>query len=336
MKSILTALLCLIIVGESLAQDSTEIISNARNYIRQNNYSSAALILQQAISEDSTVISYKKELTWCYYYQDSFQLALNTMLPIIAKGEADEQCYQIAGYVYKGMEKFKECEALYENGLDKFPNSGPLYNDMGELLWLQKNVKAISYWENGIRLDPSFPANYYNAAVFYKIGNNVLWSILYGEIYVNMAPAGDKSSEIKRLLLEGYKKMFSTLKSAVPADFNTPFAKKYLTHLFKQEELAGKSLNTDIVIMIRTRFILDWFNDKNDVLPFKLFDLHQNLLREGLFVAYNQWLFGAVENPARYQRWTESHTKEYNSFIQYHQTNLFKMPPGQYYRVIAR
>ena len=132
----------------------------------------------------------------------------------------------------------------------------------------------------------------------------------------------------------GYKNIFSSLKDISATEANTPFTRKYLTHLFKQEDLSGKSMGTDIIIMIRTRFILDWYNDNSVVLPFKLFEFHRNLLREGLFVAYNQWLIGAVENPSRYQRWTESHTREYNAFNQYRQSNLFKMPAGQYYRLM--
>ena len=46
----------------------------------------------------------------------------------------------------------------------------------------------------------------------------------------------------------------------------------------------------------RTRFILDWSKTYGAKFPFKLFDFQQQLLREGMFEAYNQWLFGAGES----------------------------------------
>ena len=48
--------------------------------------------------------------------------------------------------------------------------------------------------------------------------------------------------------------------------------------------------------------------------PHRLFDYHQQLLREGMFEAYNQWLFGTVENLTAYDSWTRTHADEYKGF----------------------
>ena len=40
-----------------------------------------------------------------------------------------------------------------------------------------------------------------------------------------------------------------------------------------------------------------------------------------MFDAYNQWLFGPVENLAAYDNWTKTHTEEYNGF------NTFQKKP---------
>jgi hypothetical protein len=85
--------------------------------------------------------------------------------------------------------------------------------------------------------------------------------------------------------------------------------------------------------MIRTRFILDWYQTYAAKYPFRLFDYQQQLIREGMFDAYNQWLFGTTENLAAYDNWTKTHTEEYNGFNAFQRSRIFKMPAGQHYQV---
>jgi hypothetical protein len=100
----------------------------------------------------------------------------------------------------------------------------------------------------------------------------------------------------------------------------------------KQASLATMGLTPETLTMIRTRFILDWFNTYAAKYPFKLFDYQRQLLSEGMFEAYNQWLFGPVDNLASYDNWTRTHAEEYNEFSAFQKTRIFRMPQGQFYR----
>jgi hypothetical protein len=51
-----------------------------------------------------------------------------------------------------------------------------------------------------------------------------------------------------------------------------------------------------------------------------------------MFNAYNQWLFGTTENLAAYDNWTKTNSEEYNSFIAFQKSRVFRMPIGQYYQ----
>ena len=51
-----------------------------------------------------------------------------------------------------------------------------------------------------------------------------------------------------------------------------------------------------------------------------------------MFEAYNQWLFGPVENLMAYDDWTETHAEQYTAFNKFQKTRVFKMPGGQYYQ----
>ena len=102
--------------------------------------------------------------------------------------------------------------------------------------------------------------------------------------------------------------------------------------MIKQSSLAGKGINTEVLTMIRTRFILDWYEKNAAKFPFRLFDYQQQLIREGMFDAYNQWLFGATENLAAYDNWIKTHAEEYNGFNAFQRSRVFKMPQGQHYQ----
>jgi hypothetical protein len=76
---------------------------------------------------------------------------------------------------------------------------------------------------------------------------------------------------------------------------------------------------------------LDWFATQASKYPFKLFDYQQQLLKEGMFEAYNQWLFGTVESLPAYESWIKTHAEAHTNFTAFQKNRVFKIPTGQYY-----
>ena len=99
----------------------------------------------------------------------------------------------------------------------------------------------------------------------------------------------------------------------------------------KQASLAERGITMESLNMIRTRFILDWFATYASKYPFRLFDYQQQLIREGMFEAYNQWLFGTIDNLPAYDQWTKSNAEAYAKFTNFQKGRVFKMPAGQHY-----
>jgi hypothetical protein len=198
-------------------------------------------------------------------------------------------------------------------------------------MWATKNYAAIDEWEKGIQVDPGYSGNYYNAALYYFFTKDKVWSLVYAEIFVNMESLGERGAAMKQMLLDGYKeKLFS--ESLKADDKNSgEFAKAFLQSIDKQSSLASRGITTETLTMIRTRFILDWYESNAKKFPFKLFDYQQQLIREGMFEAYNQWLFGTSESLAAYDNWTKTHPDEYNKFTAFQKSRVFRMPVGQYY-----
>jgi hypothetical protein len=149
-----------------------------------------------------------------------------------------------------------------------------------------------------------------------------------------MENLSERGAAMKQLLLQGYKeKLFSNADLTRGEEKNkSEFAKAFLDCMNKQSSLAGKGISIETLTMIRSRFILDWFTNYATRFPFKLFDYHQQLLKDGMFEAYNQWLFGPVENLAAYDNWTKTHAEQFASFDKFQRNRVFKMPLGQYYQ----
>lgn len=305
----------------------------ARGFMRTGDYDNAIIVLSRALQQDKKNLELQKDLVMSYYLKRDYAKALEGVKVLIEDDNADVVTFQIAGNVYKALEEVKECEKIYKKGLKKFPKSGPLYSEYGELLWSAKDFSAIDYWEAGIKQDPGYSGNYYNAANYYFYTTDKVWSLLYAEIFINMESLSERGAAMKQLLLQGYKEKLLTQTdlSKDIQDNRSEFAKAFLELIGKQTSLADLGVNVEALTMIRARFILDWYSTMGARFPYRLFDYHKQLLSEGMFDAYDQWLFGPVNNLGAYEAWTRSHPEEYKAFSEFQKTRVFRMPAGQTY-----
>ena len=313
------------------AQDAAQLHETARAFMRQADYANAVLVLNRAILLDPKNIEIAKDLGLNYYFSKDYAKALDICKPLLEREEADDQLFQIVGDIYLALEQPKECEKLYKKGLKRFPSSGALYNELGELLWAEKDYSAIKQWEKGIEMDPGFSRNYLNAARYYYFTTDKVWSILYGEIFLNIEPMGADAPEIKNLLLESYKKLFRDADLEKNNQEKNSFVVAFIHVMNKQSAVAAAGLDAESLTMIRTRFILDWFNEYAGKFPFRLFEQQRQLLQEGMFDAYDHWIFSAAQDLPTYQNWTNTHPIEYNDLVQFQRGRIFRIPAGQFY-----
>ena len=332
MKKYFLFLFSVIACSNAFAQETTP-RETARNFMRSGDWDNAILVLNRALQGDPKNLDLQKDLAMAFYYKRDYTRALELVKPMLERDDADVVVYQIGGNVYKALEEVKEADKMYKKGLKKFPKSGPLYSEYGELLWAKKDYDAIKLWEKGIEVAPSFAGNYYNAALYYYYTKDKIWTLLYGEIFVNMEYLTERATEMKKLLLQAYKeKLFNNIDKGKEQGKSNPFASAVLQTFNQQASLANKGINTETLNMIRTRFILDWNKNYASKFPYRLFDYHQQLIREGMFEAYNQWLFGAVESLSAFDQWTKTNAEAYTKFATFQKGRVFKMPEGQHYQ----
>lgn len=331
MKKLLLILIGVCCQTMLFAQDAKQLQENARNYMHKGDFPNAILILNRALALEPNNLEIAKDLGLNYYYSKDYHKALEVLKPLLNRDDADDQCFQIAGDAYWSLEDAKECENVYRKGIKKLPNSGPLYNELGKVLWTKNDFSAISQWEKGIENDPGFAGNYFNASKYYYFTTDRVWSLLYGEIFLNIDPRSDYAPEIKNILLEGYKKLFADADLEKNNKDKNVFVIAFLKTMNKQSTGAALGINTESLTRIRTRFLADWDSAYAAKFPYKLFELHRQYIQEGLFDAYNQWVFATANNLPAYQKWTTEHNQESAALTRFQQSRIFKVPTGQYY-----
>ena len=257
--------LLLIISSTSTAfaqsQDVQQLLETARSFQRQSDFENAILVLTKALEAAPNNMEVIKELAFTWYLRGENDKALSEITKLIDREDADEQVFQIAGNIYKSKQDLKEADKLFKKGLKKFPNSGALYSDYGEVLYQKEpgSSACVKTWEKGIEIDPNFSRNYYNACRYYGTSGNNLWCLLYGEMFVNLESYSTKTIEVKNILFDIYKQWFI---AGNAAGATTPFEQQFTQSLNKQNREASFGLTPDALIAIRARFILEWFNAK--------------------------------------------------------------------------
>lgn len=314
-------------------QDTKTLQETAKTFIRQGDYPNAILVLNRAVIQDANNLDIKKDLAFAYYLHRDYSKALEVAKPFADRKDADVQSYQILGLVYKAIEERKEAEKMYRGAIKKFPNSGVLYSEFGEMLWSKKDFQeAAKQWEKGIELDPNYSGNYYNAAKYYYFSADKVWGIIYGEIFVNLESYSKRTPEIKSILFDGYKKLFTDQDIQKNQNSKNEFVRTFLATMKKHQGIVNTGVTPESLSALRTRFILDWFEKESGKFPFRLFEYHRQLLKSGMFEAYNQWIFAAAKDLSAFQNWTITHTDAYNQFNGFQKNRVFKVPAGQYYQ----
>lgn len=316
------------------AQQTVESIrKQAAAYAQQQDFDNAIQTLEQGLQQYAGNLDLLKDEAYIAYIGRDYKRALQIGKDIVERDDADVQSFQILGLVYKAIANYKDADKLYKAGLKKYPNSGVLYSEYGDMLMQYDNKRgAIEQWEKGIAADASYSSNYYYAAKYYADVNNVFWSSIYGEIFVNIESLTKRTTEIKALLLDSYKKLLADKSGLETLKTNgNDFEKAVSASMLNATETESGDVSPEMITAFRTRFLLNWEDTSANSYPYRLFDFNLQLLRDGLFDAYNQWLFGPTINKNKYDNWVYTHDEEMQSFTQFQKNVLFKMPAEQYY-----
>ena len=341
MKYIFIFIVSTVFFCDVQAQEQTAKLlqETAHTLLQKGDYDNAVVILERAKQQEPNNVDILRDLCFANYLKRDFTKAIEVGKELVEKPDADQQSFQVLGMAYKAIASYKECGKLYRTALRKFPNSGVIYNEYAELSAMDNDLEeAITQWEKGIELDPGYSSNYYNAAIYYSKKNNWIRSVLYGELFLNLESYSTRTEDIKTSLFTAWKNLYTktTVQQLVDAKTTSAFEKTILQVLTKASvSLATKSAkeenDIDRLSNIRTKFIIEWSAENEKQYPFRLFGHQKYLLSQGLFEAYNYWLFTPSISAEAYHAWQTNHTKEIEEFKTFQQSRVFKIPVGEYY-----
>ncbi len=316
---------------EDLSPEVARMQENARSYLNRGDYANAIMMYSQAVRQAPGEVALRRDLAYAYYLSGDAKKAKEIIDPVTSSNVADEQTYQLASVIEAKLNNRSKAKKLLNEGLVKFPNSGVLYNSKGNMLNAEKYDKdALNAWNTGIRIDPAFPLNYYSAAKAYYEQDQPVWTLTYGEIFINLEPATARTIEIKKLMIEGYRKLLSPAKDEKLPDFNSAgaaatndrnYAAAFKAAVTRSAPAITEGLNTETLTMLRTRFMIEWMQRYAGRYPSTLFTYQDKMLLEGHYDAYNQWLFGASDNSQEFSTWIKLNTKTYSAFENWRKNN---------------
>lgn len=338
LKNILPLLLTLAtavcVIPATGQQSVRQLRETALAFQRQGDYANTLLVLGTALQQEPKNIELLTDLSHTFYLQGQYARASDAVRPLLDREDADERTFQVGGNIFKAMGDAASCEKMYKKAIKKFPESGVLLCEYGEILLSMKEpAKAFALWERGILSDPSHSGNYYHASKYHYFRGEKVWSIVLAETFLSLESYSVRSAEIKEQLLDSYKRFF--IPDAVSAQSEprrpSPFEEAFRSTLMRQAPLASRGIDVNRLIMIRTRFILDWYQGPGTRFPHNMIEQQRQMLRDGHYESYNQWLFGAASNMTEYRNWANMHEQELASFNLYWRKRVFKMPAGQYH-----
>ncbi|MCB0699899.1 MAG: tetratricopeptide repeat protein [Chitinophagales bacterium] len=293
-----------------------QLYKEARDFHSRGNLREAIIRYQQAIQIAPDIVLLHRELAHSYYLAKGYDEAIATLDPIIKQQKADAETYKIMTECLIAIGEEKKAKKLLRQGVEALPNAGVLYHQMG-LMYESNNevVYALESWLDGIERDPTYHLNYYEAARTYMKTNKTVWAIIYAEMFINIEQQTPRSYDTRRLLLESYQKLFNTVATGTVPKFGATgretgpvgFEEAVYDTYIKLSPVMSDGITTENLIMLRTRFLMDWTVQYAERFPHSLFARHDDFVRNGYFDMYNQWLFGKVENLQQYDAWMKFH-----------------------------
>lgn len=332
-----------IVYGQSNKEKALEKGQEAIKLMDNGKVDESIKLLEEAQKLDPDRFDYPYELAYAHYIKEDYKGAIKILEKNIDHKDVTERLFQLLGNSYDVIGQTEKAFASYDEGLKKFPNSGILYLEKGNVHWNKKEYgKALPYYEKGIEVDPQFPSNYYRAARIYCGSTEEVWGMLYGEIFMNLERNSKRTAEISKLLYDTYKseiKFTSDTSMTVsfcqqmtmnvnsisdPKNIKLPFCMIFEPTLLMSIAFE-KSVDINSLDKIRTAFIDNYFNNERDkTYPNVLFSYQKQVKEAGYIEAYNHWILMKGDEDG-FDKWQSANKDKWDSFVKWFGDNGLKI-----------
>lgn len=320
-----------------------EIAKKAIGLMDEGEIDESIELLQKAEKLDPDRIDYPYELAYAHYLKKDYESAISVAERILQHKNVIDRVYQILGNIYDIQGDPDKAIKTYELGMEKFPNSGRLHLEAGVVEHARENYnKAIEYWEEGIKAEPNYSSNYYWLAKIFAQTDELIWSIIYSELFIDLELGSPRTEEISKLLYDNYQNSYVQLSDST-AEYRLtkkgfeivledkkdiknikkkglPFEGTFATVYSFSALDFQKGINLKSIYLARLNFVNNWFEKHHKNYPNKLMDFQKRILDEGLFEAYCYYIVSRGDLDG-FNSWQESHKEEFNVFANWIQNN---------------
>ena len=320
--SFLQTLILLCAVAWSLgaqAQQSIDLINNADReqleeaiHLMDNGKAKDAIKIFEKLEkkyENNYIVQYEK--LFAYYKAGEFKRIVKDGPKLYQHPECEPQLYQLVGNAQDVLGDPEAAVKTYDEGLKRFPNSGHLYLEKGNIHLLHKCYnEAVECYTRGVEVQPDFASNYYRLALLYAQSTEPLWGIVYAEVVCNLQPGTQRAEEMGKLIynlfqenikIEDGNKAHVTLTknntiniNSDTTDVQVPFPLMYEMGTMKSPVLAEflktKKLTAAMIAHLRKDALAHIDSVAPGYYNLSLLDYHRKLIKDGHWTAYNMWL----------------------------------------------
>ena len=285
------------------------------------------------------------ERLYAYYLSGDYEHVVKHGPRLFKLPETDFQCYQMVGNAQDMLGDPDAAVKIYDEGLERFPNSGSLYLEKGNIHMMhQRYNEAVECYLHGVEVQPDFASNYYRLALLYAQSTEPLWAIVYAEVVCNLQPGTERAEEMGKLIydlfqenikIEGENKAHVTLTKnnniyidSDTTDVQVPFPLMYEMGTLKSPVLIDFMKTKKLTVAMIADLRKDALAHIDSVAPgyynLSLLDYHRKLIKNGHWIAYNMWLMspGAEDETNQWSE-TKEGEKQLQEFANWFVQNRF-------------
>ncbi len=293
--------------------------------------------------KDNYILEYER--LYAYYLAGDFKRIVKDGPKLYKHPESEPQLYQLVGNAQDVLGDPEAAVKTYDEGLKRFPNSGYLYLEKGNIHMMhQRYNEAVECYLHGVEVQPDFASNYYRLALLYAQSTEPLWAIVYGEVVCNLQPGTERAGEMGKLIydlfqenikIEGENKAHVTLTKnnniyidSDTTDVQVPFPLMYEMGTMKSPALIDfmktKKLTVEMIADLRKDALAHIDSVAPGYYNLSLLDYHRKLIKNGHWMAYNMWLMSpGAEDETNQWADTKEGEAELNKFGAWFVQNRF-------------
>jgi tetratricopeptide (TPR) repeat protein len=311
-----------------LQKEAQQLAKEAGESIGTGEFHTAAEKFARASKLDPKNVDYQIGLANARFFLQDHAGAMALCKPLMTGKSPNAEAFQVYGSCQDALGQSYEALATFREGLVHFPKSGALYMEMGIVEFgRNRDVEALGYWEEGIRVQPAYAANYYFAAlVLLKLGDYA-WAANYAELFINLSRNEQRVTEMSLLVMaanegarvfdyqEAFRWRFFQPLDSVPLGSREVWPYYQLLNEAYSSEFTDTTTHISIARLADIRrFVAYWLPRQDPQNPaMNLYRWQQRVVDAGFWEAYNYWLLADARRE-KALNWFENNKSEFEEF----------------------